>query len=369
MWTRLFALVMGNTHYSVAAVLTTFMGGLALGSILGGKVADQFSKPLRIYGVLEIFIGIFCLLVPLLIEWSLPALKWIYANYQGRYFQASFFRFLVSSTILIIPTVLMGATLPLISKIFSRNDKTIGQDAGLAYAINTFGAVGGALGSAFLIMPTLGMQGSIWLAAGTNLAIGFIVLGVFWSSEAHTNDNSESVSQRNDSDSDSDIVSPKERFSILLVFGFSGVSAMVYQVAWNRVFSLVLGSSVYAFSLIVTAFILGLALGAVFFSRICSRIKDLSFALGAIQIGIGLSALIVLPLFAFVPFVNQWGYQKLGVEFEIVQFVNFGIIFSFIFLPTFLMGAQFPVVIRAVSGGMQKVGKTIKSWTTQMSNN
>ena len=359
MWTRLFALVMGNTHYSVAAVLTTFMGGLALGSMLGGKVADRFSKSLRVYGILEIFIGIFCLLVPLLIELSLPALKWIYANYQGHYFQASFFRFLVSSTILIIPTVLMGATFPLISKIFSRNDETIGQDSGLAYAVNTFGAFWGALGSAFLIMPALGMQGSIWLAAGINISIGLIVLGVFWNSETHDNDNSQSIPSGNESDSE--IASSKERFCILLVFGFSGVSAMVYQVAWNRVFSLVLGSSVYAFSLIVTAFILGLALGAVFFSRICTRIKDLSFALGAIQIGIGLSALFVLPLFAFVPFVNQWGYQKLGVEFEIVQFVNFCIIFSFIFLPTFLMGAQFPVVIRAVSGGLQKVGKTIAS--------
>ncbi len=349
-------MVMGNTHYSVAAVLTTFMGGLALGSILGGRIADKFPKPIRIYGVLEILIGLFCILVPYLIEWSLPILKWIYANYQGRYLQASFFRFLVSSFILIVPTVLMGATLPVISRFFSRNDATVGQDAGLAYATNTFGAVAGALGSAFVIMPALGLQKSIWLAAGVNIVIGLLVL-VFFRNFGNT-----SAEEKKETPSPSlDPIQEKERFWILLAFSFSGVSAMIYQVAWNRVFSLVLGSSVYAFSLIVTAFILGLALGAAIYSRFCARIKDLKFALGGIQIGIGLSALFVLPLFALVPFINRWGYQKLGVEFETVQLVNFGIIFSFIFLPTFLMGAQFPVVIKTVSGGLTKVGKTVAS--------
>ncbi len=349
-------MVMGNTHYSVAAVLTTFMGGLALGSVLGGRIVDRFPKPLKIYGVLEILIGLFCVLVPHLIQWSLPVLKWIYANYQGQYLQASFFRFLVSSFILIVPTILMGATLPVISRFFSRSDETIGQDSGLAYAVNTFGAVGGALGSAFIIMPALGLQGAIWLAAGMNLIIGFLVLVFFGN---FSNDLNEDKSETAPPIIDSNKI--KERYWIFLVFGFSGISAMIYQVAWNRVFSLVLGSSVYAFSLIVTAFILGLALGAACCSRICARIKDLKFALGSIQIGIGLSSLIVLPLFALVPFINRWGYQKLGVEFETVQWVNFCIIFSFIFLPTFLMGAQFPVVIKAVSGGLTKVGKTVAS--------
>ncbi len=349
-------MVMGNTHYSVAAVLTTFMGGLALGSILGGRIADKFPKPIRLYGVLEVLIGLSCILVPYLIDWSLPALKWIYANYQGRYLQASFFRFLVSSFILIVPTVLMGATLPVISRFFSRNDETVGQDAGLAYAANTFGAVAGALGSAFIIMPALGLQKSIWLAAGVNLIIGFLVLVLF-----RNFGNADSQEKEETLPSNIDPIQDKERFWVLLAFGFSGISAMIYQVAWNRVFSLVLGSSVYAFSLIVTAFILGLALGAAVYSRFCSRIKDLKFTLGGIQIGIGMSSLLVLPLFALVPFINRWGYQKLGVEFETVQSVNFGIIFSFIFIPTFLMGAQFPVVIKTVSGGLTKVGKTVAS--------
>ncbi len=349
-------MVMGNTHYSVAAVLTTFMGGLALGSILGGKIADKFPKPIKVYGILEILIGLFCILVPYLIDWSLPFLKWIYANYQGRYLQASFFRFLVSSFILIVPTVLMGATLPVISKFFSRNDETVGQDSGLAYAANTFGAVAGALGSAFIIMPTFGLQKSIWLAAGVNLIIGLLVLSLF-----RNFGNAGDIDKKEDLPQNIEPPQDKKRFWILLAFGFSGISAMIYQVAWNRVFSLVLGSSVYAFSLIVTAFILGLALGAAAYSRFCVRIKDLKFALGGIQIGIGISSLLVLPLFALVPFINRWGYQKLGVEFETVQTVNFGIIFSFIFIPTFLMGAQFPVVIKAVSGGLKKVGDTVAS--------
>ena len=164
-WTRLLTLVMGNTHYSVTTVLTVFMAGLALGSFLGGRLIDIKGNPLIVYAVLEAGIGIYCFLVPHLIEAVLPLLKWIYANYQNDYASASLYRFFVCGGILLLPTSLMGATLPALGKLISTDSRFIGRDVGTLYAMNTFGAVFGALASVYVFMRHFGVNGSILFAA------------------------------------------------------------------------------------------------------------------------------------------------------------------------------------------------------------
>ena len=143
-WTRLLTLVLGNTHYSVATVLTTFMGGLALGSFFGGRFIDRGGRPLLIYALLEGAIGIYCFLVPHFIDASLPFFQWIYLNFQESYSLTSFFRFTVCGAILLVPASLMGATLPILGKFVSDDPDVIGRDVGTLYAVNTFGAVAGA---------------------------------------------------------------------------------------------------------------------------------------------------------------------------------------------------------------------------------
>ena len=135
---------MGNTHYSIATVLTAFMGGLALGSYAGGKVIDRFFNPLALYALLEGAIGIYCLAIPSFIDWAFPLFKSIYLNSEFSYTAASFYRFLICGSILLIPTTFMGATLPILSKFVSSEPGQIGRDVGTLYGINTFGAVFGA---------------------------------------------------------------------------------------------------------------------------------------------------------------------------------------------------------------------------------
>jgi len=151
-WTRLLTLVMGNTHYSVTTVLTAFMGGLALGSYFGGKWIDRRINPLTAYALLEAAIGIYCVFIPHLIDWAHPIFQAIYLHSGESFTQASIFRFMVCGTILIVPTTLMGATLPVLSKFISTDQSFIGRDVGTLYSLNTFGAVCGALGSVFLFM-------------------------------------------------------------------------------------------------------------------------------------------------------------------------------------------------------------------------
>jgi len=351
-WTRLLTLVMGNTHYSIATVLTAFMGGLALGSYTGGRVIDdrRFSlNPLATYAILEVGIGLYCLLIPSLIDLAFPLFKWIYLNLGDSYTQASLARFLVCVAILIVPATFMGATLPVLSKFVSQDEAHIAKDVGTLYSINTFGAVFGAWASAFVFMRLWGVQSTIWMAALWNLAIAAVIFRVFkppLKEKGRVHDDAENSPPALDT---------REKL-ILLSFGLSGMVALVYQVAWNRILSLLMGSSVYAFSLILTVFILGLALGTASFSQLLSRFSDLMKVYGFTQIAIGMVSLLIIPLFGFIPFVNRWIYENWGLQFEFIQLTNFLIIFTLLFIPTFFMGAQFPVVIKLMARKLQNLG-------------
>ncbi|MDH5764118.1 MAG: fused MFS/spermidine synthase [Nitrospinota bacterium] len=350
-WTRLLTLVLGNTHYSVSTVLTTFMGGLALGSFFGGRWIDRGGRPLLIYALLEGAIGIYCFLIPHFIDASLPFFQWIYSNFQQSYTLTSFFRFMVCGAILLVPASLMGATLPILGKFVSEKPEVIGRDVGTLYAVNTFGAVAGALTSAFVFMKLYGVDVTIGITAGLNLGLASVIL-IFFRSQW---EGFMPASDLPSSDKASRFYTP-EVMLILGGFCVTGIASLIYQVAWTRIFSLLLGSSVYAFSLILTAFILGLAFGTLVFSRIVGRFGDLKKVFGWLQVGIGLSALAALPFFGKVPLINRWVYLNRGLDFSVIQWSNFLIILSLIFVPTFLMGAQFPVVVRLVARDLKTLG-------------
>ncbi len=353
-WTRLLTQVMGNTHYSISTVLTAFMGGLALGSYAGGKVIDRWFNPLAAYAFLEAGIGFYCLLIPRLIDFAFPVFKWTYLNLGDSYTQASLARFLVCVVILILPATFMGATLPVLSKFVSKDEVHIAKDVGALYSVNTFGAVLGAWASAFVFMRLWGVQSTIWMAALLNLSISAVIFLIF---TPPLKKNPAGL-LHNDLESLSLPLNQREKL-ILLSFGLSGMVALIYQIAWNRILSLLLGSSVYAFSLILATFILGLALGTAGFSRLIPRIGDPMKAYGLTQITIGVSSLFIIPLFGNIPFVNRWIYENWGLQFEFIQLTNFLIIFTLLFPPTFFMGAQFPLVIKLTARKLESLGSHV----------
>ena len=354
-WTRLLTRVMGNTHYSIATVLTIFMAGLALGSYLGGRWIDGKKNPLFVYATLEGAIGIYCLLIPSIIDSAFPLFEWVYQTQNESYSKASLYRFFICGAILLIPTSLMGATLPVLSKYVSRERACIGRDVGTLYSLNTFGAVFGALSSAFLFMRIWGVLATIWFAAGLNILIA-VVIFILFRSDVNTT-SKEELNQTKESIESSPLGS--NVIFILLAFGFSGWCALTYQIAWNRILSLLLGSSIYAFSLILTTFILGLALGTMVFSHMVNKFKNPLVVFGFLQIGIGVSAIAMIPLFENIPFINRWVYQNWNMEFATIQWSVFLVIFCFLFVPTFFMGGQFPVVVRLVVRKLGTLGHSI----------
>ena len=175
-WTRALSLVLGSTVYAMSTMLSTFMAGLAIGSYVGGKVSDRTRRHLFVFGVCELGIGV-CGLASIPLIYRLPSAY--FAVYRMFHFQPRlffFFQILLCSAVMLLPTVLMGATFPLVSRKVTANLAEMGRKVGDAYSMNTVGAVLGSLAVGFLLIPTLGIKGASFVAAAINLATGLGVV-------------------------------------------------------------------------------------------------------------------------------------------------------------------------------------------------
>ena len=156
-WNRLLVLQMGNTAYALTTILTVFMGGLALGSHLGGRVASRLRNPLRVYGWLELGIGLYCAAVPFGIQALEPVMAWVYNGTFSSLATFSLFQFMACGVVLLLPITAMGATLPIVADFVARSSGGISASVGLAYGVNTFGGFVGVLVGGLLLVPTLGL--------------------------------------------------------------------------------------------------------------------------------------------------------------------------------------------------------------------
>jgi len=175
-WIRPLSLVFGNTTYAVSTIIASFIFGLAMGSWIAGKYTDRIKSPMKYFGFTQLGIGFYGILL-LGVFTILPGLY--LELYNATYPNQEFFIFIqiiISMALLLVPTALMGATLPLLLKTYSQDFLSIGKDVGKLDASNSFGAMIGTLVAGFLLIPLLGIQNSIVLAASINIAMGILVL-------------------------------------------------------------------------------------------------------------------------------------------------------------------------------------------------
>src|SRR5437867_7816768 len=168
-WTRQLIYVFGSGLYAVTAVLSAFMAGLALGSLLLGRASDRLRFPLRFYALLEAALACVGLLLPLALAQIDRADGWAYGLWGQRFALLTSCRFTVAFLALLVPTTLMGATLPVLSTAIVRQGSRLGRRVGGLYAVNTAGAVAGAFLAGFFLLGTLGVRRTNSLAALLNL--------------------------------------------------------------------------------------------------------------------------------------------------------------------------------------------------------
>ena len=291
-WTRLLRLVMGNTVFTITTVLCAFMGGLALGSFLGGRFIDRRKDPLRVFAFLEGSIAVYCFLLPWLIPGAEPIYRWIYQNTHTSFYLFSLIKFLFSGTLLLIPATFMGATLPVLSRFFVRSLDQVGYPVGVLYSINTFGAVLGGAAAGFFLIPNLGVTLTIRTACLFN---ALVAVTAYYLYRRFGADLQETAVVREEVRKVQEIAEmgrktkkkkgghtrgtatpvipvrivygPRPMMLLLIGYGISGFAALVYEIAWTRALVLLIGSSVYAFSMILTAFVLGIALGSMGYAK------------------------------------------------------------------------------------------------------
>ena len=258
LWARMLGLVFGATTVAISAVLAAFMGGLALGSALAAKFAERIKRPVRAYAIIEIAVGLYALAVPLLFRGIDRVYAQVWQHFHPGFYGFAFSRFLLATAVLLIPTALMGATLPVLVGAQQRSSGNSASAIARIYTWNLAGAIIGAIMAGFFLLPQFGVRATIWIAAATNLAIGlaaFVLDAKSVESDAEVGVTAEINRPLPQA------VLTSRKFWLFCAFT-SGFVTISMQVVWSRLLAMIIGSSTYAFSIVLALFLVGLALGS-----------------------------------------------------------------------------------------------------------
>ncbi|HEY0455661.1 MAG TPA: fused MFS/spermidine synthase [Verrucomicrobiae bacterium] len=357
-WVRSLELIFGATTFAIATVLAAFMGGLAFGSFSIGRIAHKFraSHPLKIYAAIELLIAATGVVIPLCFGALTPLYQFIWRATHASFFTFSVLRFGLSALVLIIPTFLMGATLPVVSAYVNRIPALGKRRIGLLYSFNTAGAVLGCLAAGLWLFPTIGLQKTQWVAIAFNLIAalgGFLLARESWASEPASNNAEAPASQASPAPKAND----GQANILVLVYALSGTIAMLYEVAWSRVLVLVLGSSTYACTIMLATFLLGLALGAAAAARF--KLQRPLLAAAVCQILIGAATLLGVTLVEEIPWLYVRTTEALQPGVHGLLGLQIAFSAALMILPTIGLGAMFPIALQGLRTTAANTSRTI----------
>ncbi len=360
-WTRMLTQIFGNTTYAIATVLSAFMAGLAIGSYIFGQIADRSKNDFLLYGILEAGIGVYGFVVPWFFAMAQKIYGPIFGLNESYPFIFNLLLFCLSFVLLVFPTLLMGATLPVLSRFFVRSFADFGRRIGDLYATNTLGAVIGCAAGGFLLIPGLGMRMTVYVAAAVNLVIGLVIVIV---DRIRRREAAEPVAQAVTEESNATPTDAAPSWLGLIVlgtFGLSGFASLVYENAWTRALTLVIGSSIYSFTTMLVTFLIGLALGGFIYARFMGEREAPLATFGLIELWVGLAALATIPLFERLPLIFVRLLHGFGDSFH--TFLSLQVFLSglVMFIPTVLLGMTFPLVARLFTQSIYRVGSGVGS--------
>lgn len=347
LWMRKFKLVLGSSIFSVSIVVASFMIGLLLGSWIVGKgiSLNRIRNELKIYGLLEFFIGLYSLLFLSVITHAAPVYGFIYQLGEDFFFLKLFLNAVVTMAVLVLPTIAMGATLPLLVNYYSKQLVNFSSVVSLLYAINTLGGAFAALISGFYLIKILGVNNSILLATGINMAVGAWAFFLSKRAVVFTNESIPEIApvRRN-----AEANVSKSGKQMLYVSMLTGFMALSYEVLWVRELNYLLNNSTYTFSLILFIFLLGIA-GGSFLYKFLFAFQNKYRLLAYLQFVLCMGAL--FSVFVFYRFAYSGLFRDLFIGNEVLSagwYDNVGLnlyMALLIFLiPSLIMGVSFPLI-------------------------
>lgn len=352
LWARMLGLVFGATTVAISTVLAAFMGGLAIGSALAGRIGAKIARPIRAYGILEIGIAIYALAVPFIFALVDDFYFVLWNKFSPSFFVFSLLRFFLSGLLLLIPTTLMGATLPVLSAALLRSQKTPTTSVTKLYTRNLVGAICGTIAAGFFLLPTLGVRRTIYVASVINICIGIAAIIAEWRFGTLAEPSGQRTTNKSvRSDEAIEIDQPKFWLFCAFVSGFVTFST---QVAWTRVLTMIVGSSTYAFSITIALFLLSLSLGAYVVARLPLRVNPRR-VLMTFELVTAFSLVLSILVINKMPSLLIAMGLKLNISTWLgLLALQLALITLLIPLPAFLMGATMPLVLRWADGHGQR---------------
>ncbi|WP_455200448.1 fused MFS/spermidine synthase [Kaarinaea lacus] len=349
-WVRLLGLSMGSTSASVSTVLAAFFLGLAIGSYLAERITRNRIDNLNVYIVLEAVIGIAGLaLLPILLNLdnimaAIP--EW------GSVLQ---FKFAVAMALLVIPTMCMGATFPVMAAILVRRQGDMGKRVSQLYSLNTAGAVFGALLAGFVFVPNWGLDGAVYMAASLNFFIVFMALYLnsritFPPIETSDDIRGELTAKQKESQKQQ---APLRIHALIVLFA-TGFAAIATEVGWTKYLSIFTGTTIYGFAAILTVFLFGIAAGSWWVKKYLDKIHRPEFWMAVGLVALGTSLLFTRAFLSFLPPIFE-AINHFSVEPWLRHGVKYAIVFFMLILPTFIFGALFPLNLKLYCGNLSGV--------------
>ena len=321
-WTRLLLLTFGITTYSVVAVLSAFMAGLAGGSLLFGGISKKITQPLRAFGLLELGVALYAVASPTLFN----QLNQGYPGWaNGVALPVILIKFIITTLLLLPATILMGGTFPILVGGLTWGGGRISEITSWLYGANTLGSVMGTLVTAFISIELFGLHQAIYISAAINLGI-FVIASLITRqlTFSHSNHSHVGVIKK-----EIETVSYPQ-ILVIIFYGLSGVMSMALEVLWTRLLTPVVGTYIYAFSAIVATFLTGLALGSFLYQKKLRYLPNTFTLLGYAELCISLSVFISVVVTASGILPHQ----------AIIQMVA-------VILPaTIAMGTMLPIITR-----------------------
>jgi spermidine synthase len=309
---------------------------------------------IRAYGLLELGIGLYGLIFPLLCLACKPLYAVLYQKLFGSFLAYNTLSAIISMALLFVPTALMGATLPFLSRYWATSPARTGTHIGWLYGVNTIGAALGALVCGFWMVRWLGIYGTVFCAVALNLLIGVVCLA--WSRATPGGRGGWPARVG---------TPPTRRESIADARGIaaipaaSGFSSMAYEVIWTKLISLLVGPTTYSFTVVLFSFITGLALGSLLFGWIADRVRSPFWLLcgsqvGAVVLALGTSQFLGNSQLFFSKVLYTW-----SDHFALGELAKTGILFAAMLPPTLLLGAVFPLAVKLCAQRTESLGSAV----------
>ena len=358
-WTQQLSLLFGTSELAVAAVLAAYMGGLLLGAVLAARLLDRVRRPLLVYGLLELGIAVSALAVPTLLDAVRAVqIRWLGGRPDlpsGDSLGAALFDLFATFLVLLPPTAMMGATLPLLARHAVARDTQLGPRVGLLYAANTMGAAVGTVVAAFVLLPALGLGRTVWAAAGVNGLVFLVAVLLVRAS-------GKGATQTFHAASIPDAV-PTSGAWILPLILLSGAVSLTGEILWTRLLSHLLGGSVYAFAVMLATYLVGIALGSAVASRRAADAASARSAFILAQLGGAAMSYLAFGMVDRLPAL----LRDAGTGEPISPLLGAAAACATLLPGALFLGATFPLAVRILADGAHQAGTAsarVFAWNT-----